>query len=245
MKIKLFMIFLLLPPLVYAQKYRTEKHAVSLELDVLKITQYYDNGRIYRRFYEKDGVRDSLYFRWNNRGNLVREGLYRNGKKTGLWKQWYFEEKTGYDYREELYNHFGILQHIASYWIRNKKNILLNKVEYIIKGDTTIKKTTDWYSSLPGQIMRIGKVIKVNQKFLIQESKTWSKEGWMFRETLYTEDGKNTIVFEREWNKQQKVQETWTRKWKEVTVDGFWMREKLFRRKTYQNGKLVKDEKFE
>ena len=139
-----------------------------------------------------------MYLRWDKKGRLVREGHYNSGKQVKLWKYWIYEEKEVDDYAESFYGTSGKLLYISSYWIRNQKKSLRTKTEYIVKGDTTIRKITDWYIDRPGQIKHINKLVKVNKKFLLQETKSWLEEGWLLREILYTEEGKNTIVCKKD-----------------------------------------------
>ena len=81
---------------------------------------------------------------------------------------------------------------------------------------------------------------------IYHQGKDWDKNGTLLSERLYKQIGKYSFDLEKDWNRKgELINEEWFKRWKETTNDGYQMKEKLLRRKTYKDGKLIKDEKFE
>ncbi len=242
-KFLLFFIILCLSNVAFAQKYRTERKPLNNVL--IQVNQYYQNGQKYRTYYERHNKRDSLYKRWNKQGKLVREGYYKSGKKRGVWKKWFFNEEDTPDYQEVEYNSLEKLTEVRHYYIGDHKR-LYEKFTYQYKGDSTITKEILWNTKKPYEKYEQCISIKLINVHIYQQCKEWNEKGVLLSERSYKKEGKYSLDLERDWNTEGKlINEEWFKRWKETTVDGYEVKQKLLRRKTYKDGKLVKDEKFE
>ena len=205
MKIRVILILglLLLYKFSFAQGKRTEKTPLPTNKNMVRITQYYDNNQKYREFYEREGVRDSLYLRWNEQGKLVREGYYNNGKKLGIWKRWFFgeDEWNTNDYQEMDYNAKGFRSEIRWYDKREGKYKLQKQYSYTHKGDNLIEIRSCWSINPPYDKYKIDKSIKYKKKLTYNQLKEWSKNGYLSTERISKTKKDHWIILNKKWDK--------------------------------------------
>lgn len=110
-----------------------------------KVETFHPNKCVNESFYliDKQGTRDGQYVRYSPTGRIIELGTYRNGKKTGVWWNFYSNGLVNnlfdYDKNEEVafdLDHYRLGKNYAEYPPEAKEIMLEGKVEMSFKVDS-------------------------------------------------------------------------------------------------------------
>lgn len=196
--------------------YENGKIAMEMESEGYMITDgkvtayfkhYYPNGQLKQEFFIKDNVSDGLEKEYDERGNLIAEQIWRNGKKEGI-STYYYEDgsKEEIPYVNDVHNGLSKLYHpngqlaAESYVIDGVQEGLMKNYYpdgalmaegYVKKGkpDGIIKQ---YYPS--GKLLQL---ITLKEGILDGVSKEYYEDGKIRFEAIYQNgDGKGKEYYE-------------------------------------------------
>ncbi|HMP28403.1 MAG TPA: hypothetical protein PKD85_02315 [Saprospiraceae bacterium] len=184
-KIKLSEILKLADKIVYLDtKLNTNKFIphIAIFKKIKRIRKYYKDIMT-KEIHFKDGKFDGLYKIFHESGAPIAEGIYKDNKKEGLWKNWEVEKKKewGVDESDDV--------HLYETYFHNgkKEGIRKEYVDGVLTGETTFK---NGYKDGIDRVYNNGKLkrettYKNGKKHGIR--RVWHEDGTI-REILY-EDG--------------------------------------------------------
>ena len=128
--------------------------------------------------------------------------------------------------------------------MREGKTLLQKKNTYSYKQDTITETNSYWSAYKPFRRLSYYKSVSYKKKAFYVYIKEWADDG-SFSEIIDKRQGKYWLSQNKKWQKGKIKEEIWKKSWRELTDNGYQVKRKLLRRKTYKDGKLIKDEKFE
>ncbi|MFV0249031.1 MAG: toxin-antitoxin system YwqK family antitoxin [Tenacibaculum sp.] len=67
--------------------------------ELVKVSYFYDNGKIKERGFFKDKKLHGTWFSFDKEGNKIAIAHFKNGKKVGKWLMWYKDGLREIDYQ--------------------------------------------------------------------------------------------------------------------------------------------------
>jgi antitoxin component YwqK of YwqJK toxin-antitoxin module len=142
--------------------------------------EYYPNCKKKIECYFKNGIYDSVYTNWDESGKYQVSGIYKNGKKEGLWRHdgrvLNGRRASNYVFTEYFYAE-GNLKNAYEYVSTSDSISPKNGETFITYGKDTIEKDLVFYDN--GQLA--GESYKINGNIDSIE-KIWDKKGRLIKE---------------------------------------------------------------